>query len=716
MHAAVNRRQFLQGGAVVSSGLVLGVALGGCDSKPAPASIDPAQNTPINAWLQIDTDGAVRFLCDRAEMGQGVYTSLPMLLAEELGVDVGTIAVEFAPAGAAYINNLLGTQITGGSTSIRDAWVKLRTAGAQAREMLIAAAAAEWDVATTGIRTENGAVISPRGKRLSFGAVAAAAAKMPVPKEVTLRAKDNYRVIGRERLRLDTPAKVDGSARFGIDVKLDGMLYGALAQPPVLGGKLRSFDASKAKAMPGVSDVIATSSGVVVLATSWWRARRARDAVSIQWDPGANAALNNAVIMAGLRKASADAGKLPRNDGDALASLAAAPKNGERVLRADYELPLLAHATLEPQTCTAVVTADSCDLYVPTQVQQIAQGAAAAAAGLKPEQVRVHTTFLGGGFGRRLEVDFIPAAVEAAKAAGKPVKILWTREDDMTHDAYRPPAFNQVSAALAKDGKPSAWHIHLTSPSMTARMFPSDDPNVIDPFAIEAAVNYPYDVPNVRVSYQQHEIGINVGYWRSVSHALNCFVAESFMDELAAAAGQDPLAYRLSLLAKQPRYAAVLKAAAREANYGVLDKGHHHGIALMEGYGTYMAQVADVSLENGKLRVHQIFCAVDCGTAVNPNNIIAQVESSTLFGLSAALWGQIDIAGGRVQQSNFDRYRILRLPEIPRIVTYIVDSDETPGGVGEPATALVAPAICNALYRATGKRVRSLPLARLGFA
>jgi isoquinoline 1-oxidoreductase beta subunit len=412
----------------------------------------------------------------------------------------------------------------------------------------------------------------------------------------------------------------------------------------------------------------------------------------------------------GLRAAAAVAGQEVRNDGDALKALADGARSGAKVLRAAYELPLLAHATLEPQNCTASVTADGCDLYVPTQIQQVAQATAASAAGLKPEQVRVHTTFLGGGFGRRLEVDFIPAAVEASKASGKPVKILWTREDDMTHDAYRPPAFDQVAAALGKDGKPTAWHIHLTSPSITARMFPGVVEKAVDPFAIEAAANYPYDVPNVRVSYQRHEIGINVGYWRSVSHALNCFVAESFMDELAFAAGADPVAYRLSLLARQPRFAAVLKTAADEAHYAKPAKGRRFGVALMEGYGTYMAQVAEVSLADGKLKVHHVHCALDCGQVINPKIVESQVESALLFGLTAALWGQIDLKGGRVQQTNFDRYRLLR------ISTHILDSTADPGGIGEPATALIAPAICNGIYALTQQRVRSLPLARHGFA
>lgn len=705
MNAVLGRRGFLQG----AGGVVIVLSLPACSRKPAGHA--PSAPVDLNAWLQVGTDGVVRFYCDRSEMGQGVYTALPMLVAEELGIAPGAIRVEFAPPGEQFTNNLLGTQITGGSTSVRDAWVKLRTAGAQAREMLVAAACEEWGIGREGCRVENGEVVSPRGDRLPFASVAEAAGKLPVPKDVTLKAARDFTVLGKPQKRLDTASKVDGSARYGIDVRLDGMLYGALAQPPALGGKLKSFDASAARGMPGVVDVVQTDSGVVVVADSWWRARKARDALKIQWDAGPNARLDNAAILRGLKAAAPRQGQVARNDGDVSSAL-----RGGRVLRADYELPLLAHATLEPQNCTASVTAEGCEIHVPTQIQIVAQATAAAAAGLAPEQVRVHTTFLGGGFGRRLDVDFIPAAVQASKAVGKPVKLLWTREDDTTHDTYRPPAFDQVSAALGPDGKPTAWQLHLTGPSITARMFPAAVENAVDGFAIEAAANYPYDVPNVRVTYNRHEIGIDVGYWRSVSHALNCFVAESFMDELATEAGKDPVEYRLSLLDKQPRYAAVLKLVTKQANYATPPAGHHFGVALMEGYGTYLAMLADITMEGGKVKLHALHCAVDCGQVINPDTVVAQVEGSTLFGLTAALWGQIDLKGGEVQQSNFHQYRLLRINEAPQVKVYLVPGNAEPGGIGEPATALVAPAIANAVFRATGRRYRSLPFSRHGLA
>ena len=399
-----------------------------------------------------------------------------------------------------------------------------------------------------------------------------------------------------------------------------------------------------------------------------------------------------------------------RSDGDA----ASAINGAARVLRATYKLPLLAHATLEPMNCTADVRADGCDLYTGTQWQDAAQATAAKAAGLEPAQVRVHTTLLGGGFGRRLEMDFIPAAVEASKAVGKPVQVIWTREDDMTHDAYRPPAHDLAAGALDQDGRLIAWQLHLVSPSVTARMFPGAvaDPKVADPFAVEAAHNYPYDVPNVSVDYLRQEIGIDVGYWRSVSHALNCFVAESFMDELAHAAKKDPFEFRRELLGKQPRFKRVLEEAASMAGWGKPPAGRHQGIALMEGYGTYLAQVAEVSVTGGALKVHRVVCAVDCGQMVNPAIVESQIESGIVFGLTAALWGEITLDRGRVRETNFDRYRLMRLNEAPVIEVRLLESREAPGGIGEPSTSVVAPAVCNAIFAATGRRLRELPIGK----
>jgi isoquinoline 1-oxidoreductase beta subunit len=703
--AAASRRDFLKVSALAGGGLLLGIGLGGCSK---PAALGSAGGQPV-AWLRIAGDDTITVLVDKSEMGQGVYTALTQLLAEELGLALEKIRVEAAPVGAVYVNALLGAQITGGSTSVRDCWEKLRKAGAQARAMLMQAAATHWGVEPAALKVADGAVVHGR-ERLTFGALAETAAKLPVPEQVTLKPPSEFTLVGKPAKRLDTPSKLDGSAVYGIDVKLPGMLHGAIAQCPTLGGKLAAFDAAAAEAMPGVKKVVGTGNGVVVVADHYWQARKALEAVKITWDPGVNAALSSAAIRSRLRTAARRPGREVRKDGDAGAAI----KGAAKVVRATYELPLLAHATLEPQCCTADARADGLDLYAPTQTQTVAQGTAAAVAGLKPEQVRIHTTLLGGGFGRRLEVDFIPAAILASKAVGKPVKVIWSREEDTTHDTYRPPAHDEVSAALDADGKLVAWKLDLTGPSITARMFPAVVETIVDPFAIEAAANYPYDVPNVAVNYNREEIGIDVGYWRSVSHALNCFVAESFMDEVASAAGKDPYEFRAALLGKQPRFKRVLDEAATRAGWGKAPAGHFQGIALMEGYGTYMAQVVEVSMKSGKLAIHRITCAVDCGQVVNPNIVDQQVEGSILFGLTAALWGEITLARGQVEQRNFDSYRMLRLPEAPRIDVHQIASTDAPGGIGEPGTAVVGPALANAIFAATGKRLRSLPVARQG--
>lgn len=705
-----SRRGFLKTATATAGGLVIAVYLPACSKPENAANAGPVKQVTANAWLKIGTDSSITILVDRSEMGQGVYTSLPTLICEELGVAPSSIKVEFAPPGKEYINALLGGQVTGGSTSVRDAWEKLRMAGAEARTRLIAAAAKDWGAPPQSCSVADGYVVFT-SRRKSFGELAEAAAALPKPENIQLKARNEFKYIGKPQKRLDTPAKVDGTAQFGIDVRLPGMLYAALAQPPELGASVKSFKADAAQGMPGVKQVLQTSSGVAVIADSWWQAKQARDTLQIEWAPGANAKLTNAAISAGLKSASSGKGKQVRKDGDAESAL----KSGRR-FEQTYELPLLAHATLEPQNCTAEFRDDGCHIYVPTQVQQIAQGAAAQAAGLPPEKVFVHTTFLGGGFGRRLEADFIPAAVECAKAVNKPVKVLWTREDDMTHDKYRPPARNTLTGSFDSNNKLNAVRIHLVAPSITSRWFPAAVANgAIDPFAVEAAHNFPYDVPNVYVDYLQHEIGIDVGYWRSVSHALNCFAVESFMDELAYEAQVDPYEFRHAMLDKQARWQMVLETAARKAGWGNAPSGHHLGIAAMSGYDTYLAQVAEVSVQDNKLKVHRIVCAIDCGQRVNPNIVEQQAEGSIVFGLTAALFSEINIAGGRVKEQNFDDYRMLRINETPQIEVYVVDSTEKPGGMGEPAVALVAPALCNAIYAATRKRIRSLPLAKQGF-
>jgi isoquinoline 1-oxidoreductase beta subunit len=708
--ADLSRRDFLNATAVAGSGLILALTLPGRSgmSKSAAAAQAGGQ---MNAWLKIARDNSITIIVDRSEMGQGVYTALPMLLAEELEIDFSAIRVEAAPVGDAYINPGNGGQVTGTSNSVQDAWDKLRMAGATARTMLILTAAKRWRVDPAACVAKNGMVSGPQGKMQSYGELADSAAKQPIPKNVKLKAKSNFQIIGKPRARIDTPGKVDGSAEFGLDVKLPGMLHAALAQCPVLGGKMEQLDSSAADKMPGVRKILPTASGVVVVADHFWQALKARNALRITWDPGPNANLDNAAIYAQLEKtAASDAGLSARADGDAQAAF----KSAKQRLSAAYYLPLLAHATMEPMNCTADVKAGGCDLYVGTQVQQVAQTTAATAAGLLPAQVRVYTTLIGGGFGRRLDIDFIPAAVEASKAVGAPVKVIWTREDDMTHDTYRPPAYEEVSGGLDASGKITAWKLHITSPSITARMFPPV--KGVDDSVIEAAVNNLYDVANLAVSYSRQEIGIDVGYLRSVSHAPNCFVIESFMDELAAVSGQNPFDFRIRHLANKPRQRHVLQQAAEHAGWGKPPPGRHQGIALMEGYTTHLAQVAEISFAGGELKVHKIVCVVDCGQMVNPRIVESQIESGIVFGLTAALWGDVTIVGGRVQQSNFNNYRLLRHNELPELEVHLIDSGEAPGGIGEAAVPLVAPALCNAIFAATGKRLRALPIGLQKFA
>ena len=698
----VTRRDFLNVAAGIGGGLVLTLTLPGFGSPAKPGKLNAGGQ--MNAWLVIGADDSITIIVDRSEMGQGVYTALPMLLAEELEISLDAIKVVAAPVGDAYINALNGGQITGTSNSVQDAWDKLRTAGAQARSMLIGAAAAQWRVDPATCRTEHGRVLGARGQSLSYGQLAAAAARQP-PNNVALKPKGRFQLIGTSQARIDTPGKVDGTAQFGIDVTLPGMLCAALAQSPVLGGKLLAVDSAAAQAMPGVRKVLTTAGGVVVVAEQFWQALQARKALKLTWDPGPNARLDTAAIRAMLEKAAAAGPGLPaRSDGDVVEAF----KSAKQVLQAVYQLPLLAHATMEPMNCTADVRADGCDLYVGTQVQQGAQAAAAAAAGLDAAQVRVHTTLLGCGFGRRLEVDFIPAAVQASQAVGAPVKLIWTREDDMGHDAYRPPAREELAGGLDAGGNLIAWQLHITSPSITQRFAPQ----TTDPFdsVVEAAINNLYGVPNLLVSYSRREIGIDVGYMRSVSHAPNCFAIESFMDELAAAAGQNPYDFRLQRLKAKPRAANVLRLAAQRAGWGHAREGRYQGIALMEAYATNMSMVAEISFIARSVKVHKVVCVVDCGQMVNPRIVDSQIESGIIFGLSSALWGEVTLAAGQVQQTNFNNYRVLRADEVPDIEVHLVDSDESPGGIGEPAVAVIAPAVCNAIYAATGQRLRELPI------
>ena len=703
-HTQTSRRSFLKTSAAVTGGLMLGFNLPGTLGEAMAAG---TVHTP-NAWVHIADNNVITLLSARSEMGQGVYTSMPMLIAEELNVDISQIKVAAAPPGEVYINALLGGQLTGGSTSVREGWLKLRVAGAQVREMLITAAAARWAVDRDLVRADKGMIYGPKSLKSTYGELAEAAGRMPVPENPPIKDPKDFKIVGKRTKRLDTPAKVNGKAEFGIDVKLPGMVYASLAQCPVIGGKVKSFDGAKAKAVAGVIDVVQISDGVAVVASSWWQAKKARDLLTIQWDEGVGATLSDASVIDGTRQAlkTGKVLEIIKPQGD----VAAALKGAAKVLEAEYVIPMQAHAPLEPMNFTAHVQGNKALLIGPTQFQQGAQGAVAGALGLKPEDVTLQTTFLGGGFGRRLELDFIVQAAEISKAVNKPVKLLWTREDDMTHDFYRPAGVNQLKAGLDASGKPVAMHFKVASQSVTQRAFglPKD---TMDPFMAEAAVAG-YNIVNTQHDLVIHDTGIRVGYWRAVSHNMNAFANESFMDELAKAAGKDPYEYRMSLLAGKPRFANVLKLAADKAGWGKpLAKGRALGIALMEGYDTYMAQVAEVSLDgNGEVQVHRVTVAADLGHMVNPDTVEAQLQSSIIFGMGATLKHQITMANGRVQETNYHNFQPVRMNEAPKIDIVLVKSTEKPGGIGEPATAVVAPAIANAVAKLTGKRVRRLPI------
>ena len=699
-----SRRSFLKVGAAASGGLLMALHLPGTLGQAMAAG---TVSTP-NAWVHIADDNTITIQVAHSEMGQGVYTSMPMLVAEELNVDLNQIKVAIAPPDAAYVNALLGAQITGGSTSVRASFDKLRVAGAQVREMLVSAAAAQWGVDASQLKADKGVVTGPGGKKATYGALAAAASKLPVPEKPALKDAKDFRIVGKRTKRLDTPAKTNGTAEFGVDVKLPGMVYATVQQCPVIGGKVKSFDGAQAKGMPGVQAVVQISDGVAVVADTWWRAKKAMETVKVQWDEGAVAALSDTSIIEGTRQA-AKSGKvieIAKPQGD----VAAALKGAAKVVEAEYITPMQSHSPLEPMNFTAHVQGDKILLIGPTQFQQGAQGAVAGALGVKPEDITLKTTYLGGGFGRRLELDFIVQAAEISKAVGKPVKLLWTREEDMVHDFYRPMGVNHMKAGLDASGMPVGVHFKVTSQSVTQRAFglPKE---TLDPFMAEAAVAG-YNVPNTQHDLVIHDTGFRVGYWRAVSHSMNAFANESFVDEMAKATGQDPYAYRMKMLAGKPRYANVLKLAAEKAGWGKpLPAGRARGIALMEGYDSYMAQVAEVSLnKDGSVKVHKVTVAADVGHMVNPDTVEAQLQSSIIFGMGAVLKHQITMTNGRVQETNYNSYEPVRMYEAPQIDIVLVKSTEKPGGIGEPGTAVAAPAIANAVAALTGKRVRRLPL------
>ena len=703
-----SRRKFLK----TSTGLVIAFAVSPSRGVRAlQAAGAPAPLPPPDAFLRIGEDDTVTVLLAHSEMGQGIWTTLPMMVAEELGCDWSKIRVETAPAAPVYAHTAYGAQMTGGSSSTWSEFDRYRQVGAMAREMLVAAAAAQWKVAPAECRVESGFVVSG-SRRASYGSLAKAAQAQKPPTSVKLKDRKDWKILGKPTRRLDSPQKVTGTAQFGIDVQMPGMKTALVARSPVFGGKVKSFQGGKAKAVPGVRAVVQVPSGVAVVADHFWAAKLGRDALEIDWDLGAGASLDTSVMRREYLALAGKAGVKAAAAGDVDAALASAKTKVE----ADYEFPFLAHATMEPLNCSVQIGPDSCDVWTGTQFQSGDQAAAAKITGLKPEQVKIHTTFLGGGFGRRANPasDFVAEAVHVAKAAGVPVKVVWTREDDMRGGYYRPMWAHRVSVGLGDDGKPSAWRQQIVGQSiMDGTPFAMLIKDGIDESSVEGVADSPYvkATPHHFVGLHSPKSPVPVLWWRSVGHTHTAFVMETMVDALAKAAGQDPLVYRRGLLKSSPRHLGALELACAKAGWATpAPAGRFRGMAVHQSFESYVAQVAEVSVDRGRIRVHRVVCAIDCGICINPAGVAAQLESAVVYGLSAALYGEITLKNGRVQQGNFDDYPVLRMNEMPKIEVHIVDSGEKSGGVGEPGTPPIAPAVANAVFAATGKRLRQLPL------
>jgi isoquinoline 1-oxidoreductase beta subunit len=705
----LSRRRLLRVGVAAGGGMMLGLSLPFADGD---AEATEGEGFALNAFIRIERDGRIVLTMPYVEMGQGTYTAIPMLIAEELEVDLSQVQLEHAPPDAKLYGNpvLAGVQATGGSTAIRAAWAPMRQAGAVARTMLVSAAAERWNVDPASCRAQSGEVVhGPTGRRIKYGELAADAARLPVPGNVTLKQPEEFKLIGRPAKRLDAPAKVNGTAVFGIDARPAGVKIATLAQSPVFGGRVKSVNDAAAKAVKGVRQIVRLDDAVAVVADHMGAARKGLAALVIEWDDGPHARLGTDDIAAELEKATLGSGPVAQNIGDVEAAMAGAVTRVEAI----YQVPFLAHATMEPMNCTVHVRKDGCELWVGSQVIGRAQAAAAKAAGLPLNKVVAHNHLIGGGFGRRLEVDGVTRAVQIAQQVEGPVKVVWTREEDIQHDMYRPYWLDRMTAGLDHKGMPIAWSHRYAGSSVIARWLPPAFNNGLDPDSTEGAIDLVYALPNMHVEYVRVEPpGIPTAFWRSVGPSHNVFVTESFVDELAAAAKQDAVAYRRALLDRSPRAKAVLELVAEKAGWGQpLPDRVGRGVAVQFVFATYVALVAEVEVSNdGAVRVRRVVCAVDCGTVVNPDTVKAQIQGAVIFGITAVLYGEITLKNGRVEQTNFDTYQMLRINEAPAIEVHIVSSSEPPGGMGEPGTSAIVPAVTNAVYAATGHRVRKLPV------
>jgi len=708
----MKRREFLKAGAALGGGLLISLYVP--EFVPAARAADSAAKpVALNAFVRIGSDESVTVISNHSEMGQGIYTSLPMLLNEELEADWARVRVESSPVDAVYNHTVFGLMMTGGSTTTNSEYDRFRKMGAMARIMLIAAAAQSWNVDSQTCRAEKGFVIhTATGRRASYGSLAEAASRIAPPKDIPLKDSKDFTLVGKPVHRLDTPSKTNGTAQFGLDVYIPGMLTAVVARAPVFGGKVVSFNADQAKAIPGVVNVVQVPSGVAVIAKGFWPAKLGREKLEITWDDGPGAALSTVEMRANFSTLSKTPGLVARKVGDPAAALAGAAKT----ITAEYEVPYLAHCMMEPLNTVVDLHEDRCEIWTGTQFQTGDRAAAAKVAGLKPEQVTLHTTLLGGGFGRRANpsCDFVTEATEVAKAAKVPVKVVWTREDDIRGGWYRPMWYDHFAAGLDASGNPVAWtHTIVGQSIMAGTMFESYGiKNGIDSASVEGAADILYGIPNLQVDLHTPKNEVPVQWWRSVGHSHTGFSVEAFLDEVAHAGGKDPYELRRTLLAGQPRMLAVLDLAAQKANWGsALPAGRARGIATHFSFDSYVAQVAEISVEkDGTVRVHRVVAAVDCGRTVNPDTVKAQLEGGIIFGLTAALKTEITLDKGRVQQRNFNDYPMVRMFESPTIEVFIVPSTEHPTGVGEPGVPPVAPAVANAIFAATGKRVRRLPI------